>query len=730
MLDIVGSLCFGLVIGWATHAALNRWDEPAALSATAAVIGAVGGGAAAASVGIALLAWYCVGFASASVLRSVLCYASSLGRAGRRLDETRMARRAEPWLDETRMAEPSRSVWRRLDSIIGLDRLLRTSIPVDESTSPPVRDEQAPAKPPRYANATLFDSHDDRRLDPGVSLSPGQALRLRLDIGKLSPESHVRRPAPFPDDRLPEDIDLDVMVSSTDFVVYRELDRGLLSGDGSVAHGRFFLPGNGCAASVAEGGEALWFLLTAPEKTQQARCRIGYYYRNVLVQSQLLAAAVGEPGGFRIETDYTLSADLTHLNDIPERPRISILVNANGAGVHQIVLRSPEAPFVSAAKGQTFAMKEENLGRAVKEMRKALRERAPTERRRSPEQLAGDLRRLAPAGYSLWTQVPGQNPQFFFQIYEDPARYVIQVARPTTSGFVFPWSLIYDIPLLDLDNLEVCRLISGWDGASPLVNGSLRQCPHGPHPENVLCPFGFWGFRYTIEQLSATDEPVLEIPAPNKWDFVVAETRYGVDDKKLSAHVTNLRDMLGSLFPGGALSEGRDKKSIRSLLGRDLPLVYFYCHGEGRHDDDPNPYLGVGVRESIRAEEIPGWVQAWWLRDKKVIWDKIRPLVFINACHSLEIHPETLVSYLDAFVGGAHAAGVIGTEVKVNQNLAMMVAESFFRTFLSEQATVESALRAVRMDFLANGNLLGLLYTPYCWAELKLARSTTSAKPP
>jgi len=98
----------------------------------------------------------------------------------------------------------------------------------------------------------------------------------------------------------------------------------------------------------------------------------------------------------------------------------------------------------------------------------------------------------------------------------------------------------------------------------------------------------------------------------------------------------------------------------------------------------------------------------------------VRPLIFVNACHSLAVEPETFVSYLDAFITDGHAAGVIGTEVKVAQPLAMDVADQFFRRLLSRTYTVETALREIRLDYLAAGNLFGLVYTPYCWADLKL----------
>jgi len=563
----------------------------------------------------------------------------------------------------------------------------------------------------------MFEGESDAALDPKLPFGPDAVIRLRLDIGPKSPESQVAAPVAFPDDELPSDIDLDVMVSSTDFAV------GTSIGDltGTIAHGRFFLPGNGRPATTPKRYDFLNFFLRAPKAPGPVRARIGYYYRNVLVQSQLISGTVEKPGGFAIVTDFTLSDDLTGLEHYPAQPRISILTNANGDGSHQIVLRAPgQSPDTASHEAGTFTIREATLGDVIGDLRKVLRERAPATRSRSKAMLQEDLRQLAPKGYALWSQVPGQKPYLFAPLLKDPASRVIQVCRPTSSGFAFPWALIYDIPL-NIDQPPLCKLVSEWDGTSPLVTGTQRQCPHGPHAENVLCPFGFWGFRYSIDQLSSTDESVFEIAPPAAWDFVIGETQFGVDKAALAAHVDKLGDLLHRRFPGASLREGQDKTSIRQLLGRDLPLVYFYCHGEGRYDGDPDTYLGVVKNEAIRAAELQGWIQTWLVNETRV-WDKLRPLVFINACHALEIYPKTLVSYLDAFVGTARAAGVIGTEAKVAQDLAMRVAEQFFDLMLIQDKCVDEALRTIRLDYLASGNLLGLFYTPYCWAELKIAR--------
>ena len=581
-------------------------------------------------------------------------------------------------------------------------------------------------RPQRYANAALFEKNGTTRIPQNSrDLMPDMIVRLRLDIGELSAESQVENPTAFPADKLPPDIDLDVMVSSTDLGVAVD-GEALKSARPSIAHGHFFLPGDGGPARTRDRSPHLSFFLKLPPDEllwhgKISHARIGYYYRNILIQSQRLTIHPGENTTFTIVTDFTTSDDLTGFDAIPERPRLSILTNANGNGNHQIVLRTPNQ--TTAASSATFELNSATVGTTIKKLRATLSMRAPEKKLRSTAMFAEDLRQLAPIGRELYNQLPGQiPPRFFGDIRNSPQDYVIQIARPTTSGFVLPWSYIYEIPLYSDVTPTLCPMVAKWDGAKPLFEGVPRECPCGPHNRDVLCPFGFWGFRYAIEQLSSTDKPTISVPAAANCDVVIGETRYGVDPVVLNKHVERLRATLAGMTGAVQLREGKDKASIETLLGADLPFVYFFCHGERLNIADPNTYLGVGNREKITAGDFIGWTGEWYDSLHKQIWDAVRPLVFINACHALAIEPETLVSYLDAFVGRGCASGVIGTEVKVEQGMAMDVAENFVAAWMSGKSTVEEALRAIRIDYLKQGNLFGLVYTPYCWSELKIAR--------
>ena len=63
-IELIGALCFGLVVGWITYRTLRRKEGMSNLSDIAAVIGAVGGGAVTALFKEGeLFGMYCIGLA-------------------------------------------------------------------------------------------------------------------------------------------------------------------------------------------------------------------------------------------------------------------------------------------------------------------------------------------------------------------------------------------------------------------------------------------------------------------------------------------------------------------------------------------------------------------------------------------------------------------------------------------------------------------------------------------
>lgn len=72
-IEVVGALCFGIVVGWVTYRTLRRQGETVALSNIASVIGAVGGAAVTSLFASKeLFGWYCIGLFAGFFLYMIL----------------------------------------------------------------------------------------------------------------------------------------------------------------------------------------------------------------------------------------------------------------------------------------------------------------------------------------------------------------------------------------------------------------------------------------------------------------------------------------------------------------------------------------------------------------------------------------------------------------------------------------------------------------------------------
>jgi hypothetical protein len=343
-----------------------------------------------------------------------------------------------------------------------------------------------------------------------------------------------------------------------------------------------------------------------------------------------------------------------------------------------------------------------------------------------------DLARMAYMGWNLWTALfPVDNAKR--QLVSDRLRLsdtkpaVIQVSRVKGSSLAFPWSFIYELPLSSDDaKYSYCRLLSDANWKEQIAAG-LNRCPFEKQhaKKNLICPFGFWGFNHIIEQTPNMPEGralPLWIKRAHEKPQLVMGISLDLDAGLTRAHKQELERKLSTihLVPIECL------KDVESALAEDkLELVYFYCHG--RRKPFPGgklqiPYIEVGKAEGIAPADITTWHDSDWSEGH---WKDTSPLVFINGCHTAELTPELLVNFVDSFIG-VYAAGVIGTEILLLQQVANEAAEQVFIAINEKDQKdrylgVGEALRRMRLHFLGKGNLLGLAYTPYCSADLRLA---------
>jgi hypothetical protein len=557
-------------------------------------------------------------------------------------------------------------------------------------------------------------------------LEPRSIAKVSVSIGALDRWSAVRAPRRFPDELFATDVWLRVLVTSTDFAVTGDADArtSWTSRRHAAVEKPFLLPADGSPARTADGVPFLEFWLAASDEVGEARARISYYFRDALVQSQLLVASVGgETGSVVVRTDYTASALLDDLGAIPDVPRVSLLVNDGPRGSHTLVLRPPTSTTPpDETRAVPFTLDDSGVRSILVRLRSELSARMPRTYQRSKDDLIKDLRALAPIGRELHRLLVAQGRDVVAELYGPPPRPILHIGRPRGVHFSAPWNYVYDIVLrseIKERDIPVCPLVEDWNEQSPLVAEPADVCPRtadADHRKNLLCPFGFWGVSQTIEAPASSQDTNTAIQMRPGAVIPVGETQE-VDADALSKHLSTLEGIFKTRFGQVQLKPGRSRDEIEALLAPDQPLVYFYCHGHKERANSPDTWLGVGRKEFITADDFTDWVTQ---KLPVKIWDKVRPLVVINACHSLDVLPETFLSYVDAFVGSGTAVGVIGTEAKIPQTLAMRWAETFFEALTRQEGRADKALRAANFHFLAAGNLFGLVYTAHCWAHLSL----------
>ncbi|GAA3103014.1 hypothetical protein GCM10010520_55160 [Rhizobium viscosum] len=565
----------------------------------------------------------------------------------------------------------------------------------------------------RFVNVEVLNSAGANIRSAG-EIGPDRLFVMRLAISSLSLTSLVRNPQEFPEETIPKDSFIDIVVTSAEFEVATDGESFAQS-----AVGMLFLPGDGGPATL-NGKQSIDFRAKA-SIAGKGYCHIVFKFRGAIIQSFLLTKAsevAGGRGEITVDVEFSLGGDMPpKVPEVPERDRLSMLTSMRKEGFNQLIISGRDGSDATTA---VFNIDGKGLSKTIWELRGALENRAATARRRSKADLERDLKEIAPLGAKLFNQLPAQHFKTLMPLLNRKFDGVIHVARANSAEFVAPWSLVYDIPLTGKTPI-VCEVVSNWDGRSDLVSGDVRQCPHGPHGKDVLCPFGFWGMRYAIEQLVSTEHPQTAIDVYEDCKIMAVQTLYDVDLASLSAHLASLTKIISARLPGATVSIQKSKASLETTLWQDMPILYFYCHGERTNPSDPDVHLGIERGQLITANDLNSWAWFWMFQQGAMMWQKTHPLVFINACSSVGIYPETLMSYVDVFIGRLQAAGVIGTEIKVHQKLAMEFAETFFTHLLLPGNTVETALRALRLDYLKEGNLFGLVYTPYCWADLHLS---------
>jgi hypothetical protein len=286
---------------------------------------------------------------------------------------------------------------------------------------------------------------------------------------------------------------------------------------------------------------------------------------------------------------------------------------------------------------------------------------------------------------------------------------IIQVtAGKGTNGFVFPWSLVFD------------REIPPQDYARP-------------------DPDGFWGLRYSIEQLP-TAVLYIDESAKTVGQLHIENMQWN-HFRNISLQNTLMERLTEECHGWLSISPVMDAATCYELLGRNsAQILYFYAHGFTRHRENesaaglnfqlflnhyeklptasPLRALWESVYRDIqdgRAESARSWIELTYGKlylDE--LYDRVEelagsPVVILNMCESAQVTPMLSESFVHFFLSrGARA--VLGTECPMTIEFAHPFSDHLLHGVLAGRPLGE-ALLAARRRMMELGNPLGLAYT-------------------
>jgi len=291
---------------------------------------------------------------------------------------------------------------------------------------------------------------------------------------------------------------------------------------------------------------------------------------------------------------------------------------------------------------------------------------------------------------------------------------IVQVA-PLSAQLGVPWELLYERKIESYRE-ERIKLCSTFLDHGP----AAEDCPGFGDP-TVVCPHGFWGYRYIIEQLPHRVEPHATLPNITLPMKIYNETplRFSAivyaGFNQLQAHLDALRALASQAQLELVRFETlNDVHTALSQTNSPADVIYFYTHGGS--DLFGKPYLEIGTGDQIKFNDLDAW---------GVNLEHHQPLVVLNACESADYSPDSFEN-LVRFFCNKKAAGVIGTHCEVKEALANAIIILFFRAFF-KQVGAGQALFEARQKLLHDTlDPRGLAYSLFAAAEVKLNNPVTN----
>jgi hypothetical protein len=284
---------------------------------------------------------------------------------------------------------------------------------------------------------------------------------------------------------------------------------------------------------------------------------------------------------------------------------------------------------------------------------------------------------------------------------------IIQVA-PLSAQLSIPWELLYERPCLSYDPERTC-LCTSWRTHGP----EWLDCPSHDNPA-VVCPHGFWGYRYIIEQLPCLtergDSPKAALPMYVRNELPLKfMTLLNPSLNNWATHSQNLIRLAKAKLQ---LDHCETRDAIFQALKQSIDILYIYAHG----GQDPlgRPCWQVANDKLIVPKDLGAM---------RINFADAPPLIIMNACDSANYTPADFESFLLYFCKHG-AAGVIGAQCGVTELLVDGLMKPFLAEFL-KQVPAGEALYHARRSLLFNKqpDPRGLAYSLFAAADLKLAQA-------
>ena len=616
----------------------------------------------------------------------------------------------------------------------------------------------APAAPEvRSVNSRIVAPGGEDGVPAGEPLVPGAAYEVLVNIGphdasSLLPEADGRWPA----DRLPGGglrlravlrvggmpaplvAAFTLPASGPSFACDCTEPDGTEPG-GTERDGGRDGPGRGSHGAGCAARPWVRFPVTAPQVPGVWTGELVIYYEVVAVHAQQLVLPVGVPAadGLHARLLYRLTRSFNDLGPLHERTA-SVLVTDGGSRALVNGLRFADNPAwisASAADNAVRAARQLLYDQHLDDTQDGPVSRLDERYGKEPAEFVADLADLARWGAVIYDRLFTDNTVFDtlpeLIRHEAAARgrpAVLNVADPTIGDpdrqHPVPWSLVYDlrIPQDPRRPFRICPSVHAFGPGGAAGGEDAAVPPHCPEPDhggNVLCPFGFWGLACVLEQPPSAERVVWHVLDGAEPVSVAMAVDPGLDGGLTTRHLARLRSLLPDCTVTDQTITDPDELA-RALAGETMDVAYLYCHG-GYHqlasNAMPSPVLRFGGTV-LDPVEVGNWRRdaTLWPRPH---WPHRKPLIVLNGCHTTELTTATLSNFVDAFANRAGAAGVIGTEVTLEQGMAGWAMEMLLR-LLVDGADVGTALRQVRWRMISRGNVMGLAYTPYCVAGLRI----------